>query len=102
MKIEELKKPIWLIHDNLKSKEKIDDLIYLKCASKLSIKQKSLVNCYLIDKTNLIYKINDVLDEGNFNPWWKFEFFNPQRRIKINLIKVEDVKLIKKIESLIQ
>lgn len=101
MTINELKDPIWIIHVDLKGKEKIDYLHYLEVATKLSLKEKALNNNYLIDRTNRVLKIIDVIDKGNVNSPWKFEFFNPLKNIELVLEEIKDEEIIGKIKKLV-
>lgn len=75
MKTEDLHQPIWLLSNDLKRKDAITYMHYIQVTTKLGVKEKSLVGCYLIDGTNRAYKIIDLIDLGNYNKIWKLDFF---------------------------
>lgn len=97
MKVEDLTQPIWLLFDNFKKKQKVTYMHYIQVATKLSIKEKSLEDSYLFDGTNRVYKINKMIDLGNVNKPWKFEFFNPMRKIDLVLEEVSDSEILKRV-----
>lgn len=102
MDIEELKQPIWLIQKGCKVKERITHLNYLQVATSLSIKENALQGCYLFDDSKRIFIITEVQDLGNYNKPWKFEFFNPMRKIKLTLVESNDLLIKEKINLLLK
>ena len=100
MKLENLVKPIWLINKDFKRKEEVHHLHYLDVATKLSLKENALEGCFLIDANNQIGQIKSVADVGSFNPWWRFEFFNPMRKIDLVIEEITDKKTKEKIISI--
>ena len=97
MQIENLKLPVWLINKDKSFAEYISKYIYLQTSSSLSIKKKSLENCYILDDDLNLYEINSVKIIGNLNKPWKFEFFNPMKLIHIDFSLINDKELLENI-----
>lgn len=102
MKTQDLQQPIWLLYDDLKKKQKVSYMHYIEATTKLALKEKPLVGCFLIDGSDHVYQITDIIDLGNLNKPWKFEFFNPMRKIDLILEEVSSPEILQKISSLMK
>ena len=99
MLLKNLKLPIKLIHSDLKTVEIIDNIDYLKYQTKLGVKEDALLNCIIKDHNNY-YEIIEIIDHGEKGPWWKFEYFNPMKKVELKFEKIENKSIIKKIKEL--
>ncbi|MCB0396780.1 MAG: hypothetical protein KDD36_09010 [Flavobacteriales bacterium] len=102
MDVEMLKRPIWLVHDNFSHVELVDNLEYLNAATKLTLRERSLENSYLYTGDKRLYKIVGVKDMGNYNSRLRFEFFNPMRKIKLELEAIDDSHILMQAEEMIR
>lgn len=100
MKISDFNFPIWLVNSEMSSCEKVYRLEHLEKVPYLVIKEHSLTNAFLVD-FNRIYQIIFVKDLGNVNSKWKFEFFNPMRKIEIKLEIISNKEITEKLYKLI-
>jgi hypothetical protein len=92
--------PFKLIHPNLKTIEVITDINYLNLQSSLNVKNQSLRGCVVEDIYHNYYVIYEIVVLGKKNSWWKFEYFNPMLKVKLNLVKVEEVDILQKLNKL--
>lgn len=100
MDINKLNLPIWIIHPDFSTLEKVIDINALLRASKLSLDNGFIKDCFLSDGS-LFYEVVQVQDLGNYNSKWKFEFFNPLRIVKLNLRIVTNKKTIDKLKAVL-
>lgn len=61
--------------------EFVQDITQLSVTTKLGFKKRSLSGLFLLSSNGTLYEIVNVQMEGNYYPFWKFEFFNPLVRI---------------------
>ena len=62
----------------------------------------SLMSCAISPLGIIVYRINDMIDLGNFNSPWKFEFFNPMRKIDLVLEEVSDLEILQKVLTIMK
>lgn len=84
--------PIWLVHGDLSHVEKIELPHQLYNITLLSVKKESMIGCFIVKNNFKIDKIEEVIDLGNKNSIWMFEFFNPLRKIqyKTSIVSNDD------------
>lgn len=103
MKAEERNYPLWLVDNNLTYVIKILTSDQLYKVTALSIKENSLLNCFIVDHTYEIEIIEEVIDLGNANSIWMFEFFNPLRKVQYKTVSINsDNQIYNKILNLVK
>lgn len=77
----------------------IDNFDYLNYQTNLGIKENALLNCILENNENNYYRIIEILDKGKKGPWWKFEFFNPMKKVELKFMLIEDELILNQIKE---
>lgn len=101
MIVEQLKLPIWILNPSLTEVEQIYHIQNLQVLNKLTLRKTKFVDWYLYDATNSLFKVTNVIDNGNYNNFWVFEFFNPMRKIEIVIEEIKEDNIKNKIKQLI-
>lgn len=84
--VDDLKFPVLILGDNPEEGLSItDNVTHLKVATSLSLQKGTLMGCNIFDSSGRIYKIKSISNLGKLNSFWKFDFFNPMYKIKLNL-----------------
>lgn len=99
MLLNNLELPTKLIYPDLNTFEIIDNIDYLKYQTQLGVKEQSLLNCIIKDNENNYYRITTIVDKGNKGPWWKFEFFNPMKKVELKFSLIEDETVLNKLRN---
>ncbi|KEZ94011.1 hypothetical protein [Nonlabens ulvanivorans] len=95
--------PIWLVHDDLSFVEKIELPHQLYNVTLLSVKKKSMIGSFIVKNNYEISKIEELIDLGNKNSIWMFEFFNPLRKVQYKTTSVNsDNPIYNKIINLVK
>ncbi|MEZ4826752.1 MAG: hypothetical protein R3C61_10745 [Bacteroidia bacterium] len=82
--------PILILGPDKRDLELMKTKDQLICLSDLTIRSQKLLNCTIIDRAGDNYVIKKINRLNKFNPFWKFEFFNPMFYVSFDLEKTEN------------
>jgi hypothetical protein len=82
--INQIKFPAILIGQSY-SMDLISNPIQLTRTTTLTLKKNTLKGCDVFDSISKCFKVVEVNKIRTINPWWRFEFFNPQIEIGMTI-----------------
>ena len=82
--------PVLVFSPSYDTFEFIRDSDLLSVTNKLGLQKGVVLGNFIIDSSGGMFKTIGAKKKGNYNPFWKFEFFNPLIYIELEVEKVRD------------
>lgn len=89
--------PIFLVHNDIENVEYVDKISTLQNVTNQSIKEKSLIGCWIVLENKQVYRITEILDIGRLHKSNFLNWLTKARKIDLILNEETEEDLINKI-----